>query len=287
MQLFIEGRIEAVVNAGSVLDIYPQLKKSGRIIELILSGDFLMRSYDAARGYFSFLGFLAWAIIVVGGLITLSALGNASMQPGNLALLAAAPGMALIGFGVFGLVYVQSGRATVDSAEYAQQALKVSRDHLDISKQLLKLAQASPAAATYTAPAEASDLHDINFDTDDAPATYAPPTESASEVSNAEEAVAYPPQVHRYGGHDIAVQSGQFRVLGQTFETMIDAKLAVDRAGDPDPIAITAKAEEAVLSSTDLAPVHSASGPSDGQREPVAVEHRIAPKRKPFRLKRL
>ena len=117
-----------------------------------------MRSYEAARGYFSFLSFLAWSCIVLGGLVALlgvSAAVEASRfgAGGLAAVFAAMPGLALFGVGFFFLVYIQTARATVDSAEYAQQALKVSRDQLSISQQLLKLAEGREAAATYgTAP---------------------------------------------------------------------------------------------------------------------------------------
>ncbi len=59
-----------------------------------------------------------------------------------------------IGIGITGFIlvaFVQMGRATVDTAEYTQQMLKLSRDQLEVSKQSLKVQNSAPqtfAAAT-------------------------------------------------------------------------------------------------------------------------------------------
>lgn len=104
-----------------------------------------MRSYEAARGWFSLLELLSWCIIV-GGVLFALALGNEAQtlarayrqDAGTAAFLAAIPGL-IVGFcGFLFLVGVQVGRATVDCAEYAQQTLKVTREQLEISKQALK-----------------------------------------------------------------------------------------------------------------------------------------------------
>lgn len=130
-----------------------------------------MRSYETARGYFSFLSFVFWALIALGAAICVISLAAAGNQSGLVALVAAVPGLMVIGAGVFGLIYTQTSRAAVDSAEYAQQALEVSREQLSISKQLLKLAQGEPGAATYASSSNAteggSELQDISFDTND------------------------------------------------------------------------------------------------------------------------
>lgn len=101
-----------------------------------------MRSYEAARGLFSFMSFLAWTIIIIGGL--LAVLGAAQghelnpYQPEVSTVLALIPGvlLCLLGFGL--LAMSQVGRASVDTAEYSQQMLQLSRESLEVSKQSLR-----------------------------------------------------------------------------------------------------------------------------------------------------
>lgn len=123
-----------------------------------------MRSYSAARGLFSIGAYVGWAAIGLGGLVSL--VGFASMASegfGGGLVLASGILIALVGY--FVLVHVQSARASVDTAEYAQQALKLARDEHELSKQMLALAKATPAAATYSAP-ETTGLTSIRYDTD-------------------------------------------------------------------------------------------------------------------------
>jgi ABC-type multidrug transport system fused ATPase/permease subunit len=102
----------------------------------------LMRSYQAARGLFSFLSVLAWLIIIAGGLIAFAGLQVGSgIMPRNpdagviLALVAGAF-VAVIGFVM--LAMSQVGRSTVDSAEYGQQMLQLARESLEVSRQSLR-----------------------------------------------------------------------------------------------------------------------------------------------------
>jgi hypothetical protein len=101
-----------------------------------------MRSYHAARAVFSLFSTLAW-ILILGGVI-LAVIGFArgpSISPYNPDLastLAAIPGVLLSIFGFVMLVLAQTGRAGVDTAEYSQQMLKASRDHMEVSQQLVR-----------------------------------------------------------------------------------------------------------------------------------------------------
>ncbi|MEM9270977.1 MAG: hypothetical protein AAGA78_18815, partial [Pseudomonadota bacterium] len=145
-----------------------------------------MRSYEAARGYFSFLSFISWAAIIGGGILALVAISAAGSQPGALALLAGLPGALLAFAGFFGLIFVQSSRASVDSAEYAQQALQVARDQLAISQEMLTLARAKPATAGYTAT---DAPQNVSFDTD-APQTTGYAAAGAAQHAPADTAAA-------------------------------------------------------------------------------------------------
>ena len=103
-----------------------------------------MRSYQAARTFFSILGFLSWCIIVLGVIVVvigMAAAGQTGRGFGGPAM----AGLAMLPFGIviaflgfLGLVFVQSGRANVDTAELTQQGLKIAREQLEISKQALK-----------------------------------------------------------------------------------------------------------------------------------------------------
>ncbi|WP_298921474.1 hypothetical protein [uncultured Roseobacter sp.] len=117
-----------------------------------------MRSYEAARGLFSFLSICAWGVIIIGVIVALIG-GNAAAsgirgQTELQVLLGAAPGAIVAVAGFFGLALVQMGRASVDSAEYGQQVLEVSRQQLEVSREAL--AQGKTTAASYAAFARTS-----------------------------------------------------------------------------------------------------------------------------------
>jgi len=106
-----------------------------------------MRSYEAARSLFSFLGFMAWSVIIIGVLVALVGAGGGSRYGGpGAALLAMVPGFAIAIAGFIQLAFVQMGRASVDTAEYTQQMLKISRDQLEVSQQALRGNASTPTA---------------------------------------------------------------------------------------------------------------------------------------------
>lgn len=113
-----------------------------------------MRSYEAARGLFSFLAVCSWGIIIVGGIVALAAGAALSSglggNPSVVKLLVAfMPGAGISFVGLYGLALVQMARAGVDNAEYGQQALGVARQQLEVSQQAL--AQGKQLAASYAA----------------------------------------------------------------------------------------------------------------------------------------
>lgn len=102
-----------------------------------------MRSYEAARSLFGFLSFLSWVVIIIGGFAALFGGAAASEMRGYggelIGFMAGAvPGLILALMGFFGLVFAQIGRAGVDTAEYSQQSLQISREQLDVSRQALR-----------------------------------------------------------------------------------------------------------------------------------------------------
>ena len=99
--------------------------------------------------------FGAWSIVVIGVLIAVIGGGGVTRYAGaGAGLLAMAPG---IGVGIAGILlvaFVQIGRATVDTAEYTQQMLKISRDQLEVSKQGLKLKTVVPQTFSAATPTQ-------------------------------------------------------------------------------------------------------------------------------------
>jgi hypothetical protein len=103
-----------------------------------------MRSYHAARAVFTLFSTLSWIVILAGGALAAISSGlameRASFGGGNemVALMAAIPGAILSLLGFVMLVLSQIGRAGVDTAEYSQQMLQASRDHMEVSRQLVR-----------------------------------------------------------------------------------------------------------------------------------------------------
>lgn len=191
-----------------------------------------MRSYGAARSYFSILEFLSWCIIVLGGLVAIGsimALGSMSRNFGGSPMAGLAgliPGASVMFAGFMGLVLSQIGRAGVDSAEYGQQSLKIAREQLEISKQGLK--QGSMLEQGYAALQAAKD--ELRHGDDPAAASYANATPDAAAAKA--ETVSYEPgDTIEYRGKTIRVVEGGY-VFGDTiFDTLQKAKARVDEDG--------------------------------------------------------
>ena len=105
-----------------------------------------MRSYEAARGLFSFMSFVGWVVIVGGVIAAIAGVSIGSevgrygygRGPGPEVLLFMLPGVGIGIVGVITLALAQMGRAGVDTAEYSQQMLQISRESLDVSRQSLR-----------------------------------------------------------------------------------------------------------------------------------------------------
>lgn len=105
-----------------------------------------MRSYEAARRLFSFMAVLAWLVMIGGviaaiaGVVIASEMGprGYGRSPGPEILLFALPGVLIFILGILTLAWAQIGRAGVDTAEYSQQLLQLSRDSLEVSRQSLR-----------------------------------------------------------------------------------------------------------------------------------------------------
>lgn len=181
-----------------------------------------MRSYEAARTYFSIMGFGAWSVIIIGVLVALVSAGGVSQYAGGGAgLLAMLPGLGIMIVGFLLLVFVQIGRANVDTAEYTQQMLKISRDQLEVSKQSLKQ----------------TDTFQKNYASLKAEATNTPEGDGYSNATlEPEKAVKSKPEPVKqieqkiaYKGHTILAKDDKFRVNKAVFEKIEFAREHIDQ----------------------------------------------------------
>jgi hypothetical protein len=190
-----------------------------------------MKSYEAARSLFSFLAFISWSVVAVGVIVALVSVGSVSQYAGSGAgMLAMIPG---IGIGITGFIlvaFVQMGRASVDTAEYTQQMLKVSRDQLEVSRQSSKLAehQHKSFASVTSQPEPKTGFERANFDS---------PSESKNEQKKtAFIAAPTPPMLEgeqlEYMGQTITHKSGMFLVGAQSFSSLNHAKNCAEMTTD-------------------------------------------------------
>lgn len=167
-----------------------------------------MRSYQAARGTFTLVELMAWAAIILGGLIAILGASAAARGGAPGMLLGSLPGAGFALMGLFCRVYVQTARATVDCAEYAQQTLQVSRSQLEQHKQLVHLSGGLDTAPSFAEAAAA-------------------PVEQAAKVAPSKQPEAS--LLENYSGTTIKRQDdGTFLADNRSFDTLIDAKLAID-----------------------------------------------------------
>jgi hypothetical protein len=191
-----------------------------------------MRSYEVARTLFSFLAFCAWSIVVVGGLVALIGAGGGSRYGGaGAGLLAMVPGLSIGIAGLLLVAFVQIGRATVDTAEYSQQMLKVARDQLEISKQSLNSGgQNSASWVTETDRSDTSKRPSFGKQSDDkqpnvGSASTAPVEASPPEVTT------FPKDINgflplnaegtllEFRGRQIEFSDGKYDLAGQKFSS--------------------------------------------------------------------
>lgn len=175
-----------------------------------------MRSYETARKIFSALEILSWCV-VAGGIIL--ALVGASEAPRGSEFLLSMPGILLSAFGVIAVAMVQTGRATVDSAEYGQQALKVARDQLEISRQSLKLQQGAPTSGFGDAGVRPSETKATSDTWQNSFADRVASYDRSSENDQLD---------WDYRGKRIHRTENGFLLEGQTFVTLDAAKEHVD-----------------------------------------------------------
>jgi len=182
-----------------------------------------MRSYEAARTLFGFLAFCAWSVVVIG-LISAMVTGTAVSQyaGSNAGFAAAIPGIGLAITGLLLLAFVQMGRASVDTAEYTQQMLKISRDQLEVSRQVLNQGNSSTSGFAGTIKkAKPSLRHSMYARTD-----------QATNIANAHDSDAE--REIQHNGFTIQDMGNCFQVDSRPFERIEHAKNYIDNILVPE-----------------------------------------------------
>lgn len=190
-------------------------------IYILREGIFMsgMRSYGAARGLFSFLAFVAWSMIVIGIIAAVLVVGESSSRaPRMMIVIFLISSLALSVFGLFLLAAIQNGRATVDTAEYTQQMLKIARDQLEVSNQALK--QGYETAASFSTQAEPESTKQANgYTSKEQP----PKPELKSEVTKSID----------YKGESIQKLASGYQYKGASFRSLDAVRTYVDEQIEP------------------------------------------------------
>ena len=185
----------------------------------------MMRSYGTARGLFTFLSVCSWIMMGIGVaalFIATSAINEltgmrASFQIGLMSLLFYVPGIVIFLVGFVSLSLTQIGRAGVDTAEYTQQMLQLSRDQLNVSQQSLRqgeqIKQGFEALKENTAKMTSASFAVM-------PDRQMSPSPDAVKPDR--------PDVIAYKGKDIIALEHGARLAGLEFRTVDAAKIYVD-----------------------------------------------------------
>lgn len=201
-----------------------------------------MQNYGTARSTFSLVEFVSWAAVIIGILIALMLAGAAGKSGfmgsarGATAFIAAMPGMVLVFLGFLGVLFCQIGRATVDSAEYGQQMLKIARDQLEVSKQALRQSNDMVAsfASLKVAPEASAAAPTASFRRAFAEADN---TENQPQKNGRAAIPEAAPDLNTivHGGQKIVKHEGLFWIEKTAFKSVDLAKAHIDGQSAPEP----------------------------------------------------
>ena len=195
-----------------------------------------MRSYETARSLYSFLGFCATAVIILGVIVAF--MGGAATQAlsrnaGAMQfIMGALPGLLIAMAGAYGQAMVQMGRTSVDTAEYAQQSLEVSRQQLEISRQALaqgKAMAASYASAQVATPAAAARQDAVEPEVTYADAPKAGPVEDPDVLQSGSSPETL--ETNAPALKQISYKDGLFHLGAMSFRTEEAAQRYADQLG--------------------------------------------------------
>ena len=178
-----------------------------------------MHEYKTARSVFGFAEFCGWAIVVVGVIAVLVGFGGGSaFGRSEAAILGAIPGLFLVIVGLLAVVFVQIGRAAVDTAEMTGKLLINSNEELKILRAQQapqgfaapSRGTANPTQPTLKEPAKTASDMGQRTEPSVSATPSAPPADGARHIE--------------HWGSKIALTDGKAYVDGMKFETVELAK---------------------------------------------------------------
>ncbi len=192
-----------------------------------------MRSYDVARRIYSFLEFGAWATVALGGIVAVVmamvssqaqrefGYGSAGITTYMVGVL---PGLGIMAAGFVMIGMVQNWRAGVDTAEYTQQMLKLSRDQLEVSRQALRSGSSQPQSFADRVSGEAPQAV--------VPLVSEAPNAVPEAAPDANEDLASPSEVQKiieYHGQQIIKRDDKYFVGGVGYQNLSRAQISVEQ----------------------------------------------------------
>ena len=190
-------------------------------------------NYGAARGILGLAEIILWLGVGAGVLMALGAGSAASRGFGASGILAAAPGLFLAINCFIGIVLLQMSKASVDTADYTYQMLKLSRDQLAVSKQALQVQKEAPTSYA-TAPTPVAPAAQASFSENGAATATGDAAPDANGTSlprflRQDQADIHGQEHWDYRDKRIHhTEHGTYLMEGNTFDTLEDAKLYVD-----------------------------------------------------------
>lgn len=184
--------------------------------------------YKTGRAVHMLLEWIAWALVVLGVIFALTGfstgglVGMVSRDPPFLArLMAMAPGLGMGVVGIFLVAQVQSGRATLHSAEYAREMLLLMKEQSQAPVALASTAPAltAPVRAAVTSSGPAPEPAGSRSD----PTIRTPPASPGGEA-RLTGMMSYKRQQVRYSTHNSIYVVGD-----QRFSSMDEAKAYIDK----------------------------------------------------------
>lgn len=189
-----------------------------------------MRSYETARSLFSFLALCAWTVVAIGVLVALIGAAAGSQYGGAATgFLALALGAGVVVTGLILVAFVQMGRASVDTAEYTQQMLKVARYQLEISKQSQRGSNHSPQKLPTTQKTEGgSSSASISQRVSPAPLKV---KQKIEMVNDPDVEKGHKDGWIEYKGQRVEVQNATYYLSGSIFTSLDQVQKAIDKKG--------------------------------------------------------
>lgn len=166
-----------------------------------------MHEYRTARTIFGFVEFCIWSLTVVGAALAYAGLAGGDIILSGGGVIAMMPGLAMAFYGIVGVMLVQIGRASVDTAEMTGKLLANSESQL----RLMQTQSGSGAGVSVAKPSLAKREHT--------------PRPIASEQPSTE--------ITEYKGTTIE-RRGSIAFVGQhRFESIAAAKRHIDSIATP------------------------------------------------------